>query len=95
MKFVGIRDFRNKSSRIWKELSKEREIIITSNGKPVAILSAVSEENLEENLNAFRRARAISVVTSLQRKSVEMGTDRMTLEEINAEIKAERDKRPE
>jgi prevent-host-death family protein len=93
MKFIGVRDFRNKSSKIWDELNKEKEIIITSNGKPVAILSAVSEGNLEEKLSAFRRARAISAVTALQRNSVQMGTDGISTEDINSEIKAERNKR--
>ena len=93
MKFIGVRDFRNKSSKIWDELNKEKEIIITSNGKPVAILSAVSEGNLEEKLSAFRRARAISAVTALQRNSAQMGTDGISTEDINSEIKAERNKR--
>ena len=93
MKFIGVRDFRNKSSKIWNELNKEKEIIITSNGKPVAILSAVSEGNLEEKLSAFRRARAISAVTALQRNSAQLGTDRISTEDINSEIKAERNKR--
>ncbi|GAG41737.1 unnamed protein product [marine sediment metagenome] len=92
MKFVGIRDFRNKSAKVWEELNIEKEIIITSNGKPIAILSSTSEENLEENLSAFRRSRAIKAVTELQKKSVEKGTDEITLDEINTEIKAERSK---
>ncbi len=90
MKFVGIRDFRNRSAKIWDELNREKEIIITSNGKPVAILSSVSEENLEENLTAFRRARAITAVSALQRESIKKGTDSLTLDDINAEINASR-----
>ena len=93
MRFVSVRDLRGKSAEIWKELSKVREMIITSNGKPIAILSAVSEENFEESLSAFRRARAIAAVESMQTASVEAGTDRMSLEEINAEIAAVRRKR--
>ena len=92
MKFVGIRDFRNKSAKVWEELNIEKEIIITSNGKPIAILSSTSEKNLEENLSAFRRSRAIKAVTELQKKSVEKGTDKITLDEINTEIKAEHSK---
>lgn len=93
MRFIGIRDFRNKSSKIWDELRKEREIVITSNGKPIALLSATTEENLEENLAAIRQAKAVAAVNAIQRKSVEMGTDKLSLEEINAEIKAVRGKR--
>jgi len=86
MKFVGIRDFRNNSSKIWEMLIDENEIIITSNGKPLAILSSVAENNLEERLTALRCARAMTAVTSLQTKSMDAGTDKITTQEINSEI---------
>jgi antitoxin (DNA-binding transcriptional repressor) of toxin-antitoxin stability system len=93
MKFVSVRDLRGKSAQLWKELPEEREMVITSNGRPIAILSAISESNLEESLAAFRQARAVKAVASLQRRSVEQGTDRVSMDEINAEIKAIRKKR--
>jgi antitoxin (DNA-binding transcriptional repressor) of toxin-antitoxin stability system len=68
-------------------------MVITSNGRPIAILSAISESNLEESLAAFRQARAVKAVASLQRRSVKQGTDRISVDEINAEIKAIRKKR--
>ena len=93
MKFVSVRDLRGKSAQLWKELPEEREMVITSNGRPIAILSAISESNLEESLAAFRQARAVKAVVSLQRRSVKQGTDRISMDEINAEIKAIRKKR--
>jgi antitoxin (DNA-binding transcriptional repressor) of toxin-antitoxin stability system len=93
MKFVSVRDLRGKSAQLWKELPGEGEMIITSNGRPIAILAAISESNLEESLSAFRQARAVEAVAALQRRSVEQGTDRMSMDEINAEIKAVRKKR--
>ena len=93
MKFLSVRDLRGKSAQIWKELPNEREMIITSNGRPIAILASISESNLEESLAAFRQARAVEAVASLQRRSVEQGTDMISINEINAEIKAVRKKR--
>ncbi len=93
MKFLSVRDLRSKSAQIWKELPGEREMVVTSNGRPIAILAAITEENLEEALVAFRRARAVDAVTSLQRRSVEQKTDGISMEEINTEIKAVRKKR--
>ena len=93
MKFVSIRDLRGKSAEVWKTLSGEREMIITSNGRPIAILAAVNESNLEESLSAFRQARAVGAVASLQRRSVEQGTDNISMDEIDAEIKAVRKRR--
>ena len=95
MKFVSIRDLRGKSAEVWKKLPGEREMVITSNGRPIAILAAVNESNLEESLSAFRQARAVEAVASLQRRSVEQGTDNISMDEIDSEIKAVRRKRAE
>jgi prevent-host-death family protein len=90
MKFVSIRDLRGRSAEVWRELRGEREIVVTSNGRPIAILAAVNESNLEEALSAFRKARAVEAVASLQRRSVQQGTDRISIDEIEAEVKAVR-----
>ena len=58
MKFLSVRDLRGKSAQVWKDLPNEREMIITSNGRPVAILAAINETNLEESLKAFKRWQA-------------------------------------
>lgn len=93
MKFISVRDLRSKSAQVWKQLPREREMILTSNGRPIAILAATNDSDLEESLSAFRQARAVEAVASLQRRSVEMGTDKITMDEIDAEIKAVRKKR--
>lgn len=93
MKFLSVRDLRGKSAQIWKELSAEKEMIVTINGRPIAILASITEANLEESLSAFRQSRAIQAVVSLQRRSLEQGTDKISVNEIDAEIKAVRKKR--
>ena len=93
MKFLSVRDLRGKSAKVWKELPEEKEMIVTSNGRPIAILASIGESNVEESLAAFRQARAIAAVAALQRRSVEQGTDRMSPEELDGEIMAVREKR--
>jgi antitoxin (DNA-binding transcriptional repressor) of toxin-antitoxin stability system len=93
MKFLSVRDLRGKSAEIWKKLPAEREMVITSNGRPIAILAAINETNLEESLSAFRQARAVGAVTELQRQSLEEGKNKISMEEIDAEIRAVRKKR--
>ena len=93
MRFISVKDLRGKSAQIWNLLAKEKEIVITSNGKPIAILSATSEETLDDFLAAFRRARAVWAVSSLQRKAAERGLEKPTLREINEEIAKERKRR--
>ncbi|MDE0350529.1 MAG: hypothetical protein OXM56_12585 [Gammaproteobacteria bacterium] len=47
----------------------------------------------EAFLTALRRARAMRAVAQMQTRARETGADRMTLEEINAEIAAVRSQR--
>lgn len=93
MRFITIRDLRSRSAEIQRELPKEKEMVLTSNGKPIAILTATSAERIEESLAMIRRLRAMEAVDLMQRRSVEAGTDRMSLKEINKEIAAARKER--
>jgi antitoxin (DNA-binding transcriptional repressor) of toxin-antitoxin stability system len=87
MKFLSVRDLKTKSSQVWKELAGQKEMIVTSNGRPIALLSSINENNLEQILTAFRRARATSAVASIQYESTQKGTDKISMDEINSEIK--------
>jgi antitoxin (DNA-binding transcriptional repressor) of toxin-antitoxin stability system len=86
MKFVSVRDFRTASAAIWKRLPVEREMIVTNNGKPIALLTPLNDETLEDTVAAVRRAKAINAVKKMQEISVNLGTDKMTPEEIDAII---------
>ena len=92
MKFVTVREFRTSPSGIWKKLPSERELIITNNGKPIALLTPLSDETLEDTVSAVRKAKAINAVRKMQEISVSLGNDKMTLEEINTIIKDARKK---
>ncbi|MDR0319973.1 MAG: type II toxin-antitoxin system Phd/YefM family antitoxin [Treponema sp.] len=93
MKFVTVRDFRTSSASIWKRLPVEKEMVITNNGKPIALLTPLTDETLEETLSAVRRAKAINAVKFIQEQSIKNGTDKMTLKEINNVIKLARKER--
>jgi len=93
MKFLSVRDLKTKSSQIWKDLPDQKEMIVTSNGRPIALLSSINENNLEQVLTAFRHARATNAVATVQYESAQKGTDKISMDEINAEIGAVRSKR--
>lgn len=93
MQFIGIRDFRSKSASIWKKLGREKEMVVTSNGRPVAVLSAVNEGDLEESLRILRRARAMTAFELMQKKAAVSGLSRMSLKDINEEIHKARRRR--
>jgi len=49
MKFANVRELKNKTSEILRNAEKEA-VIITSKGKPRAIVTAISEEDFEDYL---------------------------------------------
>ncbi len=90
MRFVSVRELRSKSAELWRDLPSEGQMVVTNNGKPVAILAAVGDVGVEQTLAQFRRNRALSAVEAQQIRSVASGHDRITMEEIDAEIQAVR-----
>jgi len=93
MRFVTVRDLRNKPAQIRRSLLEEKDIVLTSNGKPFAIVTLTSEKVLEKSLAMMRRIRAENAVASMQKRSMETGTDKLSLDEINAEVSAVRERR--
>jgi prevent-host-death family protein len=90
MKFITVRDLRLKPGQVWNLAQKENDIVVTANGRPVAILTGVNSETYESELDAIRRARVLRALDEVHRKSSEKGTDRLTTEEIDTEINAAR-----
>lgn len=90
MKFLSVRDLRGNSARVWRELPAEREMVVTNNGRPVAVLTTVDEGSVEQSLTAWRRVRATQAVADIQQESVRKGTDRLSMQDIDAEIQAAR-----
>ncbi|MDZ7792601.1 MAG: type II toxin-antitoxin system Phd/YefM family antitoxin [Spirochaetia bacterium] len=86
MKFITVRDLRTSPAQIWKDLPTEREMVITNNGKPIALLTPVGDANLEETLAAVRRAHAIQSVKQMQQTSMRRGTTGLPESEIQDEI---------
>ena len=93
MKFVTVRDLRGKTSELWKQLASERELVVTNNGKPIAILSATDEDSFETCLWTLRRSRASDALANLQRDAADRALDELKPEDIEAEINASRRER--
>ncbi len=90
MKFISARDLRLKPRDVWEQLKINKDIVITLNGKPVAILNETNEENFEHSLAVIRRSRALLAMEEMQQISKEKGTSELTEEDIEEEIKTVR-----
>jgi len=86
MKFLSVRELRGNSARVWRELPNEREMVVTSNGRPVALLTAVDQNTVEQSLSAWRRVRATQAISDIQLESVRKGTDQLSMPDIDTEI---------
>jgi len=92
MRFISVRDLNTKPKEIWSKIKGE-EVVITSNGKPIALLSGVTEETLEKTVRSIRRSRALIALEEMQKKSIESGLDKLTDSQIESEIRAVRKSR--
>ncbi len=91
MRFITVRDLRTSPAQIWKQLPEEQEMIITNNGKPIALLTPLSDTNLEETVSSVRKARAINAVKQMQQFSLKKGSFSLNMESVNSEIRQARE----
>ena len=92
MKFVTVKDLRTSPAGIWKKLPSEREMIVTNNGRPIALLTPINDEMLEDMVTLVRRAKALTAMKKMQEISASLGNDKLSLEKISAVIKDVREK---
>jgi prevent-host-death family protein len=92
---ITTRDLRNHAGKIWERLAQQEDLIVTSRGRPIALLSPIVEDDVEKTLAILRRARAQVAVSRMREAAAAADTSQMTLEEINAEVRMARQDRLE
>lgn len=85
IRYVRSREIRSNPAILWKE----NETIITSNGKPKAIVIRI-ENDIESTLAAFRQVKAMRAVEKMRLISKQKGLDKISDEEIDKVIDEER-----
>ena len=95
MGFISIRDLRTRPGEVWQQLQDEGDLILTSSGRPFALMIAAEGEDVEELLLALRRARAQMAVSRLRKQAATQGLDRLSAADIDAEISRARQERPQ
>jgi antitoxin (DNA-binding transcriptional repressor) of toxin-antitoxin stability system len=86
MRYVSVRELRSQSAAVWRDLEREGELVITSNGKPIAILSPTQEQDVQRTLDEVRRARVKAAVARLHEQAQAAGVDDLTMGEISREV---------
>jgi hypothetical protein len=84
MKTLTIRDLRTRPREAQKTLADEGEALLTSNGKPVALMLRVDSDSLTETLETIRRARGLRALRAIRQGARERGLDRLSGKDIDA-----------
>jgi antitoxin (DNA-binding transcriptional repressor) of toxin-antitoxin stability system len=86
MKTVTIRDFRTRPKQVRDALKREREAVLTANGRPVAVMIPVDAGSIDQTLETLRRARALEALRAIRQESRRRGLARMSTRDIDAII---------
>ncbi len=93
MEFITMRDLRLSGAEIQRKLREQKQLILTVNGRPIAVIAGIGEDQVEETLAVLRQARAQLALSRMRQAAAAKGLDKMTEEEIESEIAAARQER--
>ncbi len=57
MKFRQVREIRTHYGKVLEDLRKEKKIVLMSKGKPVALLTELTEDSFEERITETKNTR--------------------------------------
>ncbi|MGH8283868.1 MAG: type II toxin-antitoxin system Phd/YefM family antitoxin [Gammaproteobacteria bacterium] len=87
MKTITIRELRNRPGAAQADIAAEGEVVLTSNGRPVAVMLSVDDSSLDETLQAVHLGRARVALRGLRRDVRERGLDQLTPAQIDDMIR--------
>ena len=68
MTYLAVNELK-RSKDVWNRLVKERELIVTRDGKPCALLIGVSPSSVDSDLAEIRRALFSSAVSRARKRA--------------------------
>lgn len=86
--FVGMRELSNNTKRVMQRLRQKGSLILTDNGKPIAALIPIKEEEygFEEVYELVKQYELNATLNHLTDLSKDNPNRNMTMDEINEEI---------
>ena len=69
MSYLAVKDLK-KTRSLRERLLKERELILTKDGQPFALIIGIQPENVEKSLIEIRRAMFSTAVVGARQKAV-------------------------
>lgn len=92
-RFLSDRDLRDGASALWDALAAGDSVALVSAGTPRAIVLPLDDSDAEHVTDLVVRVRTQIALERLRAAAARNGADRMTMDEIDAEIAAARAER--
>lgn len=89
MTYLTVKDLKQ-TRNLWRQLSAERELVITRDGKPCAILVEVNADSCDESLAEIRRGLFSSAVSRIRRNATNQPISSEEIDAVIAESRKER-----
>lgn len=90
MKFVSSRELRINPGSVWRKLEQEKDLVVTSNGRPIAVLTVANEDSLEDVLASLRAGRAQRAALNMRRGAVARGLNKWSYRDVENVIRKAR-----
>ncbi len=86
MKFITVREFRSNTAKMWRQLQKEHQLIVTRRGKPVAMLTSTNEKDIGDAILRDQGRKALAALDQLQISAKANGLSTMSMSQIDKTI---------
>jgi predicted regulator of Ras-like GTPase activity (Roadblock/LC7/MglB family) len=90
MQMIASRELSSKPGVVLSKVASEGAMVVTRDGRPMAILTPTSAESLVEDLQEIAFSKARRAVRNLRGSAAEAGVSKMAMDEIGMEIQAVR-----
>ena len=86
MEYIAVKDLK-RSRNLRELLEKDRELVLTKDGQPFALMVGISPDAVEESLNEVRRAMFSTAILRARKRAASVPADE---KEISNEISESR-----
>jgi hypothetical protein len=90
MQMIASRELSSKPGTVLSKVATEGAMVVTRDGRPMAILTPTSAESLVEDLQEIAFSQARRAVRNMRAAADKVGVSMMSFEEIETEIQAVR-----
>ena len=87
---ITYRELRNTPGRVWERLRSDEPLTLIADGEAKAVLLPVPDGDVKGAYEAYARGRAMLAASRLRRAARELGTRKLSLDDINDIIRKTR-----